>query len=361
MFKVTIQPQWTLAEHENGRLLPRIVDLLLGVHESGTLAAACRRIGQSYRHAWGILQAGEAVFGAPLVAKSRGRGTVLTPLGEKLVWAHKRITARLEPLLDSLASELEVELEQALHHAHGILRLQASHGFAVEALRAALLAQQIPVDLRYRSSFDAVAALSQGVCDLAGFHVPIGEFERAALRRYRHALLPRRQRLIHVATRRQGLMVAPGNPHRIRGIGDLRKPKLQFVNRQPGSGTRMLIEFLLQKAGIDGHRIAGYDNGEFTHAAVAAYIASGMADVGFGVETPARRFGLDFIPLASERYFLLCDAQQLETAPLQRLLAVLRSPGFKTDVAALPGYDPLRCGVVQTLEEAFEALDLVDD
>ena len=355
MFKVSIRPEWVLAEREGGQMLPRVVELLTGIHETGTLAAACRRAELSYRHAWGVLKAGQHAFGAPLVDMVRGRGAVLTPLGEKLVWADRRVAARLTPLFESLASELEVELESALHDAQGVLRIQASHGFAVDALRTAMLAQQLPLDLRYRGAFDSVAALAQGRCDIAGFHVPIGEFESRALRRYAEWLDPQNHRLIHLATRRQGLIIAGGNPKNIRGIQDLTRPELQFVNRQLGSGTRMLFDFLLEKHRIDGHRLRGYDNGEFTHAAVAAYIASGMADAGFGVETPARRFGLDFVPMTTERYFLLCPLKLFDSATAKPLMAILNSAEFRQTVDALPGYDPTHCGRVQTISEAFAA------
>jgi len=88
---------------------------------------------------------------------------------------------------------------------------------------------------------------------------------------------------------------------------------VRFINRQRGSGTRFLLDCLLEKEAIDPERINGYEQGEYTHAAVAAYVASGMADAGFGVETPARRFKLDFIPLQTERYFLLCEERMIET------------------------------------------------
>src|SRR4029079_15433534 len=101
-------------------------------------------------------------------------------------------------------------------------------------------------------------------------------------------------RRVDVAVRTQVLFVAPGTPKRVRGLADLRRGDLRFVNRPEGSGTRMLTELLLAREGIEPAQVSGYDSAEFTHAAVAAYIASGMADVGLGVQTAARRFGLHF-------------------------------------------------------------------
>ena len=133
------------------------------------------------------------------------------------------------------------------------------------------------------------------------------------------------------------------------GLDDLVRPGLRFVNRQHGSGTRVLLELLLADRRLDPSRITGFDSAEFTHAAVAAYVASGMADVSFGVETAARRFDLDFIPVCIERYFLACDQSVLATAPLQAVRAAMASPAFRAALAALPGYDGDLSGTLATL------------
>lgn len=355
MFRVSITPQWQLDRGQGGTLMPRLLELLVHIDEAGTLRAACARSGLSYRYAWGVLRDAQTALGVPLVASRRGRGAVLSPLGEKLVWAQRRISARLAPVFDSLASELEAEIERALTHAQGILRLHASHGFAVEALRWRFHEQQIPLDLKYCTSLEAVSALARGGCDLAGFHVPTGTFEAAVLAHYQRDLQQADARLILLATRRLGLMTARGNPHRLRGLKDLARGKLRFVNRQPGAGTRVLIDLLLRSEKLDARRIQGYDTHEFTHAAVAAYIASGMADAGFGVETPAQRFGLDFLPLVSERYFFACRAEALDAPAMQPVLQELRSAQFRAVINALPGYDAMASGRVMNLAEAFGA------
>jgi molybdate-binding protein len=169
-------------------------------------------------------------------------------------------------------------------------------------------------------------------------------------------LIPKQSRIIHVATRRQGFMVASGNPHKIYEVQDLTRKGLRFVNRQPSSGTRFLLECFLKKAHVDTSQIAGYEQAEFTHAAVAAYVASGMADVGFGVETPARRFKLEFLPLATERYFLLCNQSDLDKPHLQAVLKILNSDVFQFAVNQLPGYTAAHCGQVSTIADAFPAL-----
>jgi molybdate transport repressor ModE-like protein len=353
MHKVSIRPEWTIEDAAGGSLSPRLLTLLAQVHDHGSLSSACRHSRASYRHAWNLIRDGERQLGAPLLRMERGKGSSLTPLAEKLVWAGHRITARLTPLLESLASELEVEIGRVLAAESEVLRLHASHGFAVEKLLEELAVREVPVERRYVGSQEAVASLRDGACDLAGFHVPEGEFEARAYRHYARWIDSRHGRLIHVATRRQGLMVAPGNPLKIYDVRDLARTGVRFVNRQRGSGTRFLLECLLEKADVPLESIAGYEQGEYTHAAVAAYVASGMADVGFGVETPARRFKLDFLPLASERYFLLCNEQSLARPRLQAVLAVLRSAEYRKAVDDLPGYSAARCGEVDTLARAF--------
>ncbi|MGO4262352.1 substrate-binding domain-containing protein [Lysobacter sp. TAB13] len=353
MFKVLIQPKWTLHAADGRPLPPKLIDLLLGVHATGSLAAACRDLDLSYRYAWGLLQSSRSLFGAPLLRMTRGRGATLTALGESLVWADQRIAARLAPTLDSLASEVEVELGRVLSAQAAPPRLHAAHGFAVETLRRFLDEADVAVDLKYRSPGEALAALRSGDCDLAGVHLPIGEFERDILSHYADRIDPVGDRALHLATRRIGLIVAPGNPKRIRTLADLLREDVRFIHRQHGSGARLLLERMLAKQGHSIREIRGCGIDELTHAAVAAYVASGMADAGFGLETPARRYGLEFLPIASEHYFFLVREQTLTAPALAEVMAILHSERFRQELGLLPGYDADRCGTVQDLFEAF--------
>jgi molybdate-binding protein len=183
----------------------------------------------------------------------------------------------------------------------------------------------------------------------------VGEFEPAVLAHYAEWLKPKSLKIIGIVTRRQGFMVARGNPREIYRASDLARTDVHFINRQPGSGTRLLLELLLQKEGIDPARIKGYEQCEYTHAAVAAFVASGMADAGYGVETPARQFQLDFIPSQTERYCLICHEKSLASPALQQMLAILRSTKYRAAVNALPGYKVQKAGVVMDLREAFGA------
>ncbi|WP_051971808.1 helix-turn-helix transcriptional regulator [Massilia sp. 9096] len=368
MFKVDIRPHWEIRFNGDPPLdTATLLGLLLGIHDSGSIADAARSVGLSYRYAWGVLREAEALFGEPLLETGRGRGTRLTPLAEKLAWADRRIAARLSPTLASLASELERELDKVRTHGREAgrddnlhtIRIDASHGFAVAALTD-YLAQlappgKIPLALRYRSSQEAVAALARRECDLAGFHVPLGEFEARAANWYLRWLDPRQHCLVHLAARDLGLLVARDNPLRVQGLDDLVRPELRFVNRQAGSGTRMLLELMLAARGIGQDAINGWNNAELTHSAVAAYIASGMADVGVGMRTAAEHFKLEFIPLARERYFFALRNDALQDPLMARVLAILRSADFHARVAALPGYDAAQTGRIDELDQAFNA------
>ncbi len=353
MSQISIRPVWTLHDRYGVPLPPRLPELLVQVHAKGSLLAACRELDMSYRHAWDLVRRGEEHFGAPLLHMRRGKGSTLTPLGEKLVWADHRITTRLVPVLDSLASELAAEIGRAVSDEPVSLRLHASHGFAIEKLLAALAEEGTVVERRWVSSVEASSALHDHACDIAGLHIPEGPVQAAALEHYAPWIEGEDLQVVDVAIRHQGLMVPPGNPRKVYDLADLTRPEVRFINRQAGSGTRFLVERLLDLQGIPPQSIAGFEQGECTHSAVAAYVASGMADVGFGLETAARRFQLDFVPLATERYILLCPTDTLPSPPMQEALAVLGSSEFRASVDALPGYDARRAGRVLPLAEAF--------
>jgi molybdate-binding protein len=224
------------------------------------------------------------------------------------------------------------------------VRIHASHGYAVAALVTALVANDLPVDIKYRDSADAVSALARGECDLAGFHLPLGEFRAVCADTYRRWLDPQRHVLVHLTRRKQGLFLGKGNPKGIGGLCDLARDDIRFVNRQPGSGTRMLLDLALRQLGVDPDRVNGYASTELTHSAIAAFVASGMADVGFGVEPAAHHFGLGFIPIVDEDYYFACDRANLERAPLADVIRLLRGSAFLHSVEHLEGYDPRDCG-----------------
>jgi len=339
MAKITIRPAWTFVSESGEKVDPQLFGLLAAIHEHSKLTLAAKQVKLSYRYAWALLGRWERFFGGPLVAKERGRGARLTPLGAKLLWAEQRSDANLFPQLENIASELNLEIGHALKDAQPVLHLHASHGYAVEKLPALMSRHgHATVDLQYMGSVAAVSSLARGGCDLAGFHVPFGEQATNLWREYAKWLKPRKHGIIRLVTRTQGLIVAKGNPLGIGALADLARPGVRFVNRQRDSGTRILLDGLLAKQAIDARRIQGYESGEFTHAAVAAFVASGMADVGLGIEPAARQFKLDFIPIIKERYMLAVRLESLRIAAVQELIRLVQGPEYRGMTGPVPGY-----------------------
>lgn len=344
--QLIIEPSWVFKDHQGQQIDPRLFALLHAIHQHKKLTDAAKSTQLSYRHTWNLLNKWAAFFGADLVTLERGRGAKLTPLGEQLLWAEQRMRARFQPAMANFAAELNKALQQSLVDTVPALTMQASHGYAVELLPDACQAAPLQLNLRYSSPLEALQALNKGRCDVAGFHQPVGLNVPALTQQYRPLLKPRAHKLIRFITRQQGLMVAKGNPLNITSISALAQHGLRFINREAHSGTRALFDRLLTQHHLSADSIEGYDTIEFTHSAVAAHIASGMADAGFGVEHAAMQFGLDFIPVCAEEYLLVCNAQKLHSVQLQSLISALQSPHFKDKVATLAGYSAQHCGEI---------------
>lgn len=356
MKRVVIKPAWVLSSEEGDHFEPQLFRLLAAIHAAGKLTHAAQAVGLSYRHAWDLLRQWAEIFGSPLVTMQRGRGAALTVLGEKLLWAEQRTEAGLFPQLENIASEVNVAIRRAREQSATVIRIHASHGYAVEKLPPLMRAHgHAEVDLKYVASAEALASLQQGTCDLAGFHVPLGDQGPRLWSLYAQWLKPRQQRIVRMVIRTQGLIVARGNPLGLAGLADLARPDVTFVNRQPGSGTRALLEGLLAAEGVAPARIRGYDSGEFTHAAVAAFVASGMADAAVGIEPAARQFKLDFIPLVRERYMLLVNLQALAQPAIAELVALLRGPEFTQMLQPVAGYELDDPGAIVPLSSVRDA------
>ena len=152
--------------------------------------------------------------------------------------------------------------------------------------------------------------------------------------------------VVNLVHRVQGFMVAQGNPKSVATLNDLTRPDVTFVNRQRGSGTRVLLDYKLKEAGVDPATIRGYDREEYTHLAVAADVSSGTADTGLGIMAAARALDLDFVPLLKERYDLVIPRAYYESDVLGPLLGLIRSEEFMAEVEALGGYDVSTMGEV---------------
>jgi molybdate transport repressor ModE-like protein len=352
--RIDIETIWRFRKDGSRQPTSVMVGFLKDIHETGKLTLAASRNQLSYRHAWNLVNEWSAFFGVPVVERSKGKGTKLTAFGEKLVWAGERLEARLGPQLENLSQELTTELLALLPNHPAIIRVHASHGFAVSKLRE-MLHETASIDLRYVSNQSSLVSLAHGTCDLAGVHLPRGEFRKHSVNAAREWVDNRVHRVIGFATREMGLMVKPGNPLRITTLEALVNPAIRFVNRDQDSGTRLLFDQMLSQHRIEPEMINGYALVEFTHAAVAAYVASDMADVSFGVEAAARQFGLDFVRLLTEDYYFVCLQTLLDTEPMQHILSVMRGAGFHEALAKLPGYAASDTGVIKTINEVFHA------
>lgn len=348
--KLNIVPAWVFRSEDQQLFDGQMFDLLGHIHEHKKLTVAARLTGVSYRHAWNLLNRWQIFFGRSLVRMQKGQGTRLSALGETLLWAEQRLQARLGPQTESMASELNMQLQQLLEGVHPVLRMHASHGYAVALL--ATFSEELELNLQYCNPEEALLALNRGDCDMAGFHLPTDpELAHRILQWYQHLLKADQHSVIRFITREQGLMTRK-DTQGVRTLTDITRPGVRFINRQRASGTRDLLNLLLEKAGVSGGEITGFEREEYTHTAVAAYVASGMADVGFGVAAAASQFDLAFTPLATERYLLICHNDRLYDDKIQRLLRLLRTADFIAGLSRLPGYQPDQCGQVKTLDWA---------
>ncbi len=326
---------WTIAGDPPTPVDARLLPLLAALGEHGSLAGAAAAIGVPYRTAWGLLGTWQGRLGAPLARLERGRGTRLAPLGERLLASHTAAAGRLERTLTAAAIELAPQA--AVRRSR--LRIAASHDLALARVRDTVAPDAgLEIDLEFVGSLESLARYVRGEADLAGCHLaagPGGAEARAALL---GQIRPSRDALIGFIEREQGFIVARGNPHRLRGFADIARRRLRFVNRQRGSATRVLIDLLLRESRVEPAQIAGYRNEEITHSAIAATVASGGADVAFGLRAAAAQLELGFVPVLHEHYVLVCRRDRAPDPAIARLRALLAGAETAAIVRPLAGY-----------------------
>ena len=221
------------------------------------------------------------------------------------------------------------------------IHFSGSHDLAIELLARHIGTLQpfLRMDTSFVGSLSGLVALERGEADIAGSHLvdeATGEFNVPFIRK----LMPNETvAVINLMQRVQGLMVAPGNPKHIVGVGDLERNDITFVNRQKGSGTRILLDSRLRYANILPSKIRGYEHEETTHMGVAGLIARQKADIGMGVQSAADVSGLTFIPLFKERYDLVALKDKYDTPPLSYIGDVLKSESFQDMLKSIPGCD----------------------
>lgn len=230
----------------------------------------------------------------------------------------------------------------------GTLVVLGSHDNTIDLLATMLRRRDHRMRLSsgHVGSLGGLMALRQGRAHLGGSHMLDPETNTYNVPFIKRYLAEVPLKLVNLAWREQGLMVAPGNPKQIGTIRDLTRPEVRFINRQRGAGTRLLLDYLLQEAGFEAEQVQGYNREEYTHMAVAVNVASGTADVGLGIMAAAKALGLDFMPLLPERYDLVVPEPTFADRRFQTLLEVMRSREFQEAAKALGGYDLKDCGKI---------------
>ena len=276
---------------------------------------------------------GDRMVATPL---QRGAGVIMSLVRADGIAQIPRFSEGLDA-----GSRVEVQLLRPLGEVQNTIVAIGSHDLTLDLIASHLSRRQPGPGLSssHVGSLGGLIALRRGEAHIAGCHLldeATGEYNVSYIQRY----LPSVPLvLMNLVGRVQGLIVPTGNPKGIRSLEDLGRPGVVFVNRQRGSGTRVLLDYKLAGMSLDAEGISGYDREEYSHLAVAAAVASGSADTGLGILSAARALGLDFLPLLTERYDLVVPREHFDSGLLQPLINLLQDSEFRREVESLGGYD----------------------
>lgn len=327
-----------------------LMDLLQAVAQHGSISGAARHLNLSYRHVWGELKRWEEVLGNELIVWEKGQSAKLTEFGDKLMWAERQTQARLTPQIEALRADLERTFAVAFDPQAHVLTLYASHDDALPRLREHASEQGLHLDIRFCGSVDAIRALNEGRCTLAGFHTQTQPgLDTHAAKAYRELLKTGLHKIIGFAQRTQGLMVTPNNPLKLQHLQDVVTQQARFGRRSQGTGTRVLLDDLLAQEKVNPADMPWTQHDEPSHTALAEAIASGKCDAGLGLESTALGKGLGFVPLVQEHFYLVCLKSTLDTPPMQALRTMLQTNEWAQHLTSLSGYSSDQSGQVQSL------------
>jgi molybdate transport repressor ModE-like protein len=360
-----LQLHYTLSKDSSpAQVRNPLIDLLQAVSSEGSISGGARALGLSYRHVWGELKRWENELGNELLIWEKGQSARLTEFGNKLMWAERQAQARLAPQIEALRAELERSYALAFDNSVHVVTLYASHDDALSCLREHALqgdrlalnqeTGRLHLDIRFTGSVDAIRALNEGRCVMAGFHTLLGTGKKTLTERtYKPLLQPGQHKIIGFAQRTQGLMVARGNPLGLHRLQDVVQRRARFANRTLGSGTRVVLDELLMQADLLASQVNGYVHTEPSHAAVAQAVAAGQCDAGMGIAAAAQQAGLDFVPLVEERYHLVCLKSALAQPGIAALLQLLQTPQWLGQIAKIPGYSAQHSGQVLSMRKVL--------
>jgi len=277
-------------------------------------------------------QVGQSLVATPL---PRGAGSITSITEADGII---RIPDHVEGI--SAESPVPVTLLRPLHAVCRNIVSVGSHDNSLDVLADMIREKsgEITLSSSHVGSLGGLLAVNRGLCHMAGTHLldtSDGSYNISYIRQY----IPNTPvHLIHLVNRDQGLIVAQNNPKNIKGIEDIAREDIQFINRQAGSGTRVLLDYRLEQLGIPASTISGYANEEYTHMAVAVAVLSGAADVGLGIHAAAKALNLEFIPVVTESYDLVIPDEFLETDYIRVVRDIIASSEFRSRVEALGGY-----------------------
>jgi putative molybdopterin biosynthesis protein len=324
----------------NAYLVPaELEDLLRAIRDHGSIVKGFETLRISHQSAVALLKRWEAITGHKLVFQLRGQGSGLTAFGARLVDARDWLDARLREQFDQVARELEHFLAVDECPAQQRVRVHASHDLALEQL-CVLAGARVATQLQSAGSLASLDALRRGECDIAGFHLPEpAHLLGAHLDEFARRLHPREHLVVRLYGRQQGFMLRNDLRHRVKGVRDVARLGLRVVNRERGSGTRLLFDALLAREMIDVAGIRGYEREVLSHTECAKAIRADLADAAFGIEAAARAQGLRFVPVATESYFLACRRSDEVSVALDTLATCVRGDAFQRAAGRIGGYD----------------------
>jgi molybdenum cofactor synthesis domain-containing protein len=255
-----------------------------------------------------------------------------------------RIPRHIEGI--SEGGKVNAHLLRPLSAIQNTLVIIGSHDNTLDLLGDQIRQKNFDVNISssHVGSMGGLMALKKGGCHMAGAHLldPLdGSYNLSYVKKY---LPDHKVRIVNLVMREQGLIVPRGNPANIQSIQDLKSGTFRFINRQPGSGTRILFDYKLKQLGINVGDVLGYENDEYTHMSVAVAVLSGRAHAGLGIKAAANALGLDFIPIITESYDLIIPERFFESPKVQVLLDTIATDAFKERVLALGGYGVEKTG-----------------
>ncbi|CAN1505644.1 COG1910 Periplasmic molybdate-binding protein/domain [Burkholderiaceae bacterium] len=330
--KLLIQPTLLLKTpnyHQRSLDLTHIGNLLKSVEQGKTLAAAAKDLNVSYRTVWNELKEAEQELGCKFLDRIKGHGSRITPAGRLLISSLERLDLQLAGETQRLADDIGMKLANHIKKKFDQFIFCSSNDPLIELISPKF----DEIEFETMGSGHALDRLLEEKASIAGFHVS----DPQEIKGIQDHLQRRNLTVVPLMQRVQGLILAKRNPLKIKSVRDLARPEVRFINRQKGAGTRLLLDRLLEREGLKTKQIKGYAHEEFTHNAIATSILAGQADAGMGLQYIAKEYGLHFIPIETETFYLAMKPQLRENKTIRAFIKSVQNHSNKT-----PGYQAIR-------------------